>query len=110
MDVALPFLKVYCRIPILGGCSAPATAWSSIPRAASGEKSLTAYLDLDLVIMIRGHDTAGLNAILEAAARCAPPFPPAQHGSATGEVLRTLGPSLPMATAPSAPFQTPMCV
>lgn len=63
-----------------------------LAEGGNGEEFLTLFLDLDLVQTIREHGTAGLNALWKQLRDAAPPFPPAIHGYAQGEVMRDLGP------------------
>jgi formamidase len=63
-----------------------------LAEGGNGEEFLTLFLDLDLVATIREHGTAGLNALWKQLRDAAPPFPPAIHGYARGEVMRGLGP------------------
>jgi formamidase len=63
-----------------------------LAEGGNGEEFLTLFLDLDLVATIREYGTAGLNALWKQLRESAPPFPPAIHGYAQGEVMRDLGP------------------
>ncbi|MEV4287686.1 carbon-nitrogen hydrolase family protein [Nonomuraea bangladeshensis] len=77
-----------------------------LAEGGSGEEFLTLHLDLDLVSTIREHGTAGLNALWKQLRDAAPPFPPAVHGYAQGEVMRDLGP-LPGTPATAHPRTNP---
>ncbi|MGH3242727.1 MAG: carbon-nitrogen hydrolase family protein [Spirillospora sp.] len=66
-----------------------------LAQAGDGEEFLTVLIDLDLVSAVREHGTAGLNTVWKQLRDAPPPFPPAAHGYAAGEVMRTLGPLVP---------------
>jgi formamidase len=72
-----------------------------LAQGGSGEEFLTLFLDLDLVSAVREHGTAGLNAVWKQLRDAPPPFPPAIHGYAQGEVMRNLGPFPGYPTRPS---------